>query len=63
MIAYRATLDVSRELVRYVGRLLYAERRRRGTPKGSRRLTCFHHALFALAWFRSKPNIRLHGIA
>lgn len=63
MIAYPATLDVSRELVRYVGRLLFHERRRRGTPKGSRRLTCFYQALFALAWFRSKPNIRLHGLA
>ncbi|WP_285710494.1 transposase family protein [Microtetraspora sp. NBRC 16547] len=56
-------LDVSRELIRYVGRLLHTERRHRGTPKRSRRLTCFHQALFALAWFRSKPNIRLHGIA
>jgi hypothetical protein len=56
-------LDVSRELVRYVGRLLYDERRRRGTPRRSRRLTCFYQALFALSWFRSKPNIRLHGIA
>ncbi|MEU7696238.1 MULTISPECIES: transposase family protein [Microbispora] len=63
MIAYPATLDVPRELLGYVGRLLYRERRRRGTPKNSRRLTCFHQALFALAWFRSKPNIRLHGIA
>ncbi len=32
--------------------------RHRGTPKGSRRLTCFYQALFALAWFRSKPNLR-----
>ncbi|GGI66931.1 transposase [Microbispora rosea subsp. aerata] len=63
MIAYPAMLDVPRELLGYVGRLLYWERRRRGTPKGSRRLTCFYQALFALAWFRSKPNIRLHGIA
>jgi hypothetical protein len=63
LIAYPAMLDVPRELVRYLGRLLYDERRRRGTPKGSRRLTCFYQALFALAWFRSKPNIRLHGIA
>ncbi|MGI5491189.1 transposase family protein [Microtetraspora malaysiensis] len=63
MIAYPAMLDVPRELVRYVGRLLYDERCRRRTPKGSRRLTCFHQALFALAWFRTKPNIRLHGIA
>ncbi|WP_219460865.1 transposase family protein [Nonomuraea rhizosphaerae] len=63
MISYPATLDVPRELIRYVGRLLHAERRRRGTPTGSRRLTCFFHAVFALAWFRSKPNIRLHGLA
>ncbi|WP_228644668.1 transposase family protein [Microtetraspora sp. AC03309] len=63
MIAYPAMLDVSRELVSFVGRLLYAERCHRGTPKGSRRLTCFSRALFTLAWFRAKPNIRLHGIA
>lgn len=63
MISYPATLDVSRDLVRYVGRLLYAERQRRGTPAGTRRLTCFSQALFALVWFRSKPNIRLHGLA
>ncbi|MEO3807275.1 transposase family protein [Nonomuraea sp. B1E8] len=63
LIPYPAMLDVPRELVRYVGRLLHAERRRRGTPTGSRRLTCFYQALFALAWFRSKPNIRLHGLA
>ncbi|MGJ6970129.1 transposase family protein, partial [Streptosporangium sp. G11] len=63
MIAYPATLDVSRELVRYVGGLLYNERLRRGTPTGTRRLTCFYQALFALVWLRCKPNIRLHGIA
>ncbi|MEO3861982.1 transposase family protein [Acrocarpospora sp. B8E8] len=63
MIAYPAMLDVPRELVRYVGQLLCHERRHRGTPKGSRRLTCFYQALFALAWFRSKPNIHLHGTA
>lgn len=63
VIAYPAMLDVSRDLVRFVGRLLYAERRARHTPKGSRRLTCFYQALFALAWFRSKPNVRLHALA
>jgi hypothetical protein len=41
VIAYRATLDVHRDLVQFVARLLAAERRRRGTPKGSRALTCF----------------------
>jgi DDE superfamily endonuclease len=63
VIAYPAMLDVSRDLVRFVGRLLYAERRARRTPRGSRRLTCFYQALFALAWFRSKPNVRLHALA
>lgn len=63
MIIYRAMLDVPRELVRYVDRLLYRKRCRRGTPESVRRLTRFYQALFALAWFRSKPNIRLHGTA
>lgn len=58
VIAYRAMLDVPRELIRYVGRLLCGERRRRGTSNGSRRLTCFNQALFALAWFRIKPGLR-----
>src|SRR5262249_10606686 len=63
VIAYPAMLDVPRELVRFVGRLLFAERRARRTPKGSRRLTCFYQALFVLAWFRGKPNLRLHALA
>jgi hypothetical protein len=41
VIAYRATLDVPRELAWSVAKLLLAERRRRGTPRGSRALTCF----------------------
>jgi hypothetical protein len=40
VIAYRAMLDVPRELVRYLARLLAAERRAVGTCKGSRALTC-----------------------
>jgi hypothetical protein len=32
VIAYRATLDVPRELAQFTARLLAAERRRRGTP-------------------------------
>jgi DDE superfamily endonuclease len=56
-------LDVSRDLVRFVCLLLRAERAARGTPKGSRALTCWKQAVFALAWFRSRPNISLHGKA
>ena len=67
MIPYRAMLDVPAELLRYVSRLLAAERRRRGTPARSRKLTCRDQAVLALRWFRdrSRPE-RLaadHGIS
>ena len=58
MIAYRATLDVPRELVRFVAKLLGAERRRRGTPRGSRALTCFWQAVLGLRWFRDRTGPR-----
>ena len=67
MITYRATFDVPRELVRHVARLLWAERRRRGTPKGSRALTCFWQAVVVLRWFRDRTDPtalgRDHGIS
>ena len=68
MIAYRATLDVPRELVRVrSAKLLAAERRRRGTPAGSRALTCFWEAVLALRWFRDRTSpgalARDHGIS
>ena len=67
MIVYRATLDVPRELVWFVARLLLAERRRRGTPRGSRALTCFWQAALGLRWFRDRtcPDAlaRDHGIS
>ena len=61
MIAYPAMLDVPRELVRYLARLLYAERRRRGTRRGTRALTCFYQALLVLAWFRKAEDVMLLG--
>ena len=61
MIAYRATLDVPRELVRYLSRLLAAERRARGTRKGTRKLTCWYQALMVLAWFRKGEDKTLLG--
>jgi hypothetical protein len=61
VIAHRATLDVSRELVRYVGKLLYARRRELGTPKGSRALTCFYQAVLVLRWFRGATDITALG--
>ena len=67
MISYRATLDVSRELVLFTAGLLAAERRRRGTPRGSRKLACYWQAVLGLRWFRDKTAIeslaRDHGIS
>ncbi len=56
MIPYRAMLDVPAELLRYLSRLLAAERRRRGTPARSRKLTCRDQALLALRWFRDRTR-------
>jgi hypothetical protein len=67
VIAYRATLDVPRELAWFAAKLLLAERRRRGTPKGSRALTCFWQAVLGLRWFRDRTSpdalARDHGIS
>jgi len=67
VIAYRATLDVPRELVQFVAKLLAAERRRRGTPRGSRALTCFWEAVLGLRWFREPATpealARDHGVS
>jgi hypothetical protein len=49
VIAYRATLDVPRELAWSVAKLLLAERRRRGTPRGSRALSCFWQTVLGFA--------------
>lgn len=67
MIAYRAILDVPREVAHYVGRLLYIERRALGTRRGSRSLTCYRQAVFGLRWFREDREVedlaRDHGIS
>ena len=67
MIAHRATLDVPRELAQFTAKLLAAERRRRGTPRGSRALTCFWQAVLGLRWFRDRTTpdalARDHGIS
>jgi hypothetical protein len=61
VIAYRAMLDVPRELVREVARLLRAERRARGPRKDTRALTCWYRALLMLAWYRNQGDIALVG--
>jgi hypothetical protein len=67
VIAYRAPLDVPRELVQFVAMLLAAEFRRRGTPRGSRALTCFGQAVLGVLWFRDRTAAdalaRDHGIS
>ena len=67
MIAYRAMLDVPRELAQYVSRPLHAERRRRGTRRNSRALTCFRQAVPGLRWFRQNAEVtalaRDHGVS
>ncbi|MDA2804972.1 transposase family protein [Nocardiopsis suaedae] len=52
MVTHDAILDVPRELVLEVSRLLAAERRERGTRRGARALTCFKQALLVLRHFR-----------
>jgi hypothetical protein len=60
-------LDVPAALLRYLSRLLRAERRRRATPAGSRKLTCRDQALLALRWFRDRTRAealgRDHGVS
>src|SRR3954469_1671505 len=56
LIAYRAMLDVPRELVCELATLLRAERRARGTGKGTRLLSCFRQALLVLVWLRTKGS-------
>ena len=57
MITYRVRLDVPRELVLFVSRLLARHRREIGTRKGTRKLGCYRQALFGLAWYRDKADI------
>jgi hypothetical protein len=67
VIAYRATLDVPGELAQFVSKLLADERRRCGTPRGSRALSCFWQAVLGLRWFRDRTSAdalaRDHGIS
>jgi hypothetical protein len=54
-------LDVPTELVLYVAKLLAGHRREIGTRRGTRALTCWRQAVFALAWFRDRPDIARLG--
>ena len=61
MVTCRAIGDVPRELVAYLAGLLAAERRARGTRPGSRALSCWWQAIFALVWFRERRPVSLVG--
>ena len=57
MLTYRVRLDVPRELIWFVSRLLARHRREIGTRNGTRCLGCYRQALFVLAWYRDKADI------
>jgi hypothetical protein len=57
LINYRVRLDVPGELVLFVSRLPARHRREIGTRKNTRSLGCYRQALFAVAWYRDKPDI------
>ena len=61
MLSYRVILDVPLPLAVFVSRLLAAHRREIGTRDGTRALTCWKQAVFTLAWFRDRPDIRRLG--
>jgi hypothetical protein len=61
VIAYRAMLDVPRELVAMVAGLLLTERRARGTRRNSRALTCWYQALLVLVWYRKREEMTALG--
>ena len=61
MLSYRVILDVPLPLVLFVSGLLADHRREIGTRDGTRALTCWKQAVFALAWFRDRPDIRRLG--
>ena len=61
MLTYRVTLDVPLQLVVFMSGLLADRRRKLGTRNGTRALTCWKQALFALAWLRDRPDIRRLG--
>jgi len=57
LITYRVRLDVPRELVQFVSRLLAAHRKEIKTRKNTRSLTCYQQAVFVLASYRDDVDI------
>jgi DDE superfamily endonuclease len=61
VLSYRVILDVPLPLVLFVSGLLAEHRGELGTRSGTRALSCWKQAVFALAWFRDRPDIRRLG--
>src|ERR1700759_3688039 len=61
VLSYRVILDVPLPLVLFVSELLGEHRLEIGTRAGTRALSCWKQAVFALAWFRDRPDIRRLG--
>ena len=61
MITYRVRLDVPRDLILFVSRLLARHRQEIGTRKNTRCLGCYRQAVFILAWYRDKADIPRRG--
>jgi hypothetical protein len=61
VLSYRVTLDAPFQLAVFVSKLLAEHRREIGTRAGTRALSCWKQAIFALAWFRDRPDIRRLG--
>jgi hypothetical protein len=57
LVTYRVRLDVPRELILFVSRLLAAHRKEIGTRKNTRCLRCYDQAVFVLAWYRDDADI------
>jgi hypothetical protein len=61
VLSCRVILDVALPLVLFVSELLGEHRLEIGTRDGTRALSCWMQAVFALAWFRDRPDIRRLG--
>jgi len=58
LVTYVATLDIPRQVVDYLARLLAAHRSLIGTPRGSRALGPFRQAVLELRWFRERGCVQ-----
>jgi len=57
-VTYTAELPLGAQTVARLAALLVAERKRRGTRVGTRRLSCWDQAVFVLRWFCDGTRVR-----